>query len=372
QKPKKALARASVELEPFSSLNNSMDNLKFVNQHNMVAYLEKRDINTEFHQIVDFLSSFSITYGLTVSPTIYASYIEQFGNTASSKTVSSVMQIHAIVDGKAVVISESLVRSGLLFDDENGNVTPLLNNMLVQNQAPKGEGSATPPEPQSTPSISQPPATEEGDKVERVITTDASLEAVQDSDNIIKTQTTAMPNVDIPQGIDTGSSPRRQETIGGTSALTRSERVLEQPNEQPLTEGHTYGSGEGRLEENITLTNTVPTPHDLAFTGGYTPGSDEGRITLAELMETYTTLSNRKRSSSVMHSSYEEGPSVHIEDSSKQERIIEEMDRDKNINLVSKQGEVQETAEHSRDDDDETLAETLHNIKRSSSKDEGK
>nr|GEV63640.1 hypothetical protein [Tanacetum cinerariifolium] len=180
---------------------------------------------------------------------------------------------------------------------------------------------------------------EEGDRVERAITTDASLEAAQDSDNIIKTQTTAMPNVNIPQGIDTGGSPRRQETMGGTSAQTRSERVLEQPNEPPFTEGYIHGS-------------------------------DEDRITLAELMETCTTLSNRvtqlenelsttkvvynkafitltnrvkklesqikqKRSSAVIHSSDEEGPSVHIKDSPKQGRIIKEIDRDKNINLLS-------------------------------------
>ncbi|GKB33671.1 hypothetical protein Tco_0873072, partial [Tanacetum coccineum] len=37
-----------------------------------------------------------------------------------------------------------------------------------------------------------------GDSVERVITTVSSLDATQDSDNIIRTQTTAMPNVDIP------------------------------------------------------------------------------------------------------------------------------------------------------------------------------
>ncbi|GKA89460.1 putative ribonuclease H-like domain-containing protein, partial [Tanacetum coccineum] len=50
--------------------------------------------------------------------------------------------------------------------------------------------------------------------VEQAITTVASLDALQDSDNIIRTQTTAMPNVDIPQGMDTGGSPRRQDTIG--------------------------------------------------------------------------------------------------------------------------------------------------------------
>ncbi|GJY92233.1 hypothetical protein Tco_0508015 [Tanacetum coccineum] len=88
-----------------------MADLKFVDQHNMVAYLEKSDENAEFHQIVDFLSTCSINYALTVSPTIYASYIEQFWNTVTSKIVNSVNQIHVIVDGKAVVISESSVRS---------------------------------------------------------------------------------------------------------------------------------------------------------------------------------------------------------------------------------------------------------------------
>nr|GEV17208.1 copia protein [Tanacetum cinerariifolium] len=375
----------------------------FVDQHNMVAYLEKSDDNTEFHQIVDFLSLCSITYALT--------------------------QMHAIVDGKAVVISESLVRSDLLFDDEDGNVTPLFDTMLVQHQAPEGEGSAIPSKPQPIPSTSQQPISvslttetqiaepqipashvifyeapiehilqsqtcritqkdtelphtsvplnlrayeainqEEGDRVERAITTDASLESVQDSDNMIKTQTTVMSNVDIPQGIDTCGSPRNQETMGVTSAQTRSERVLEQPNEPPLTEGHTSGSGEGRLEENIKLMDIVPIPYDSPLTGGYTPGSDEGRITLAELMETYTTLSHRvtqlktklsttkavynkafitltnrvkklksqlkqKKSRAVIRSSDEEGPSVHIEDSPKQGRIIKEIDEDENINL---------------------------------------
>nr|GEW03543.1 uncharacterized mitochondrial protein AtMg00810-like [Tanacetum cinerariifolium] len=308
------------------------------------------------------------------------------------------------------------------------NVTLLFNNMLVQNQAPEGEGSAIPPKPQPTPSISQPlaavsqtaeaqtvatlipesqipesqiifhethieptlqsPTTykrqrkthkrrrtqkatvlpqtsvsqnlradeavnqEEGDRVERAITTDASLEAAQDSDNIIKTQTMAMPNVDIPYGIDTGGSPRSQETMGG----------------------HTSGSEDGKLEDNIKLTDTVPTPHDSPLTGGYIPESDEGMITLVELMETCTTLSNRvtqlenklsttkavynksfitltnrvkklefqlkqKRSNAVIHSSDEEGPSVHIEDSPKQERIIKEMDKDKNNNLQKREQE---------------------------------
>nr|GEZ25367.1 hypothetical protein [Tanacetum cinerariifolium] len=133
--------------EPFSSLNNSMASLKFVNQHNMVAYLEKSDDNTEFHQIVNFLSSCSITYALT--------------------------QIHVVVDGKAVVISESLVRSDLLFDDEDG-ITCLTNDEIFKNLALMGyEPLSTKLTFQKDEAVNQ----EEGDRVKRAITTDASLAA---------------------------------------------------------------------------------------------------------------------------------------------------------------------------------------------------
>ncbi|GJZ77841.1 ribonuclease H-like domain-containing protein [Tanacetum coccineum] len=95
------------------------------------------------------------------------------------------------------------------------------------------------------------------DSVERAITIAASLDTAQDSDNIIRTQTMAMPNVDIPQGMDSGGSPRRQDTIGGAPAQTRSERVLEQHIEPPLSEGHTSRSREGMMEYQFELTDNV-------------------------------------------------------------------------------------------------------------------
>ncbi|GJZ05192.1 ribonuclease H-like domain-containing protein [Tanacetum coccineum] len=103
----------------------------------MVACLERSDKNAEFHQIVDFLTTSSIHYALTVSPTIYASYIEQFWATSKSKTVNDVKQIHATVDDKIVVISESLVRSDLHFNDEDG-ITCLLNDEIFVNLALMG------------------------------------------------------------------------------------------------------------------------------------------------------------------------------------------------------------------------------------------
>ncbi|GJX10091.1 hypothetical protein Tco_0199950, partial [Tanacetum coccineum] len=81
---------------------------------------------------------------------------------------------------------------------------------------------------------------------------------------------------------------------GGTPAQTRSERVLEQPNEPPLLEGHTSGSGEGRMEQTFELMDNVSsTPHDSPLPGGYTPVSDEGRLKLQELMTMCTNLSKQ-------------------------------------------------------------------------------
>ncbi|GJS14997.1 hypothetical protein Tco_0409469 [Tanacetum coccineum] len=61
----------------------------------MVAYLEKSEGNTAFHEIVDFLTASSVHHALTVSPTIDASYIEQFGNTAYSQTVSMMVKANS-------------------------------------------------------------------------------------------------------------------------------------------------------------------------------------------------------------------------------------------------------------------------------------
>ncbi|GJZ67404.1 hypothetical protein Tco_0630644 [Tanacetum coccineum] len=81
---------------------------------------------------------------------------------------------------------------------------------------------------------------------------------------------------------------------GGAPTQTRSERVLKQPIEPPLSEGNTSGSGEGKMEHKFELTANVPiTLHDSPLPGGYTPGSDEGRLTLQELMTMCTKLSKQ-------------------------------------------------------------------------------
>nr|GEX43454.1 hypothetical protein [Tanacetum cinerariifolium] len=240
--------------------------------------------------------------------------LNSFGTLPVPKTINSVKQIHVVVDGRAVVISESLVRSDLLFEDEDG-ITCLTNDEIFENLALMGyEPLSTKLTFQKDEAVNQ----EEGDRVEMAITTDARLETAQDN----------------------------TKTMRGTSAQTRSERVLKQPNDPPFTE-----------ETGILTTKVV---YNKAF------------ITLTNRVKKLESQLKQKRSRAIIHSSDEEEPIMHIKDSSKQWRIIKEMDKDENINLVSKQGEVHETAEHSRDDDDETLTETLVNIKRSSAKDKGK
>nr|GFA35957.1 hypothetical protein [Tanacetum cinerariifolium] len=75
----------------------------------MIAYLEKNKNNDEFHQIVDFLTSSSIHHSLIVSPTIFASNIEQFWNTTTSQTINDEKEIYAIVDGKTVIFENLLL-----------------------------------------------------------------------------------------------------------------------------------------------------------------------------------------------------------------------------------------------------------------------
>ncbi|GKF62618.1 hypothetical protein Tco_0182672, partial [Tanacetum coccineum] len=62
------------------------------------------------------------------------------------------------------------------------------------------------------------------DIIERVVTTASSLEAKQDSGNINRTQSIETLNESFPQGTDSGSGPRCQDTIiGGAEAQTRFE-----------------------------------------------------------------------------------------------------------------------------------------------------
>nr|GEW31535.1 hypothetical protein [Tanacetum cinerariifolium] len=219
-------------------------------------------------------------------------------NTATSKTVNSVKQIHVIVDGKAVVISESLVRSDLLFNDEDGKVTSLFDSMLVQHQAPEGEGSAIAPEPQPTPSTSQPniselqtvplqtkthptishePHTET--HIEQILPSSFTYQRKHKKNHKHKKakKVTELPQTSVPLDHEADEAVHEEGSY-----------------DLPLLEVNTSGSGEDNIEHQDDLTDVVPpTPHDSPLSRGHIPGSDKGRPNLLELMNICTYLSNK-------------------------------------------------------------------------------
>nr|GEU97048.1 hypothetical protein [Tanacetum cinerariifolium] len=246
----------------------------------MVACLERTNRNAEFNQIVDFLTTSPIHYALTVSPTIYASYIEQFWTTAMSKTVNDVKQIHAIVDGKTMIdlaepfndVYVTRVHTKKVFTnmkrqnkDFSGTVTPLFASKLVP-QVVDGEGWDT-----EIPQSSGPPKkvgdeaayTGEDDIVVRVATTATSLETEQENGNINKTRSTSTLNKPSPQGTSSGSRPRCQDTtLGDASAQTRFETAFRQSPDSPLLEVNTSGSRKDETEQengNINKTRSTST-----------------------------------------------------------------------------------------------------------------
>ncbi|GJW30432.1 hypothetical protein Tco_0047307, partial [Tanacetum coccineum] len=269
--------------------------------------------NAEFHQIVDFLTTSSIHYALTVSPTIYASYIEQFWATAKSKTVNDVKQIHATVDGKTVIalaepfndIYVTPVHTKKVFTnmkrqnkDFSGRITPLFASMLVP-QVVEGEGSGQPSEPQP-PSSTAPPS-----QVTTVATqhqkTHKPRRAKRGWDTEIP-QSSGPPKKVGDEAVYTREDDRVVRDATTTSSLeaekenahTRFKTASKKSHDPPLSEGNTSRSGEDSMEHLVDLTAFVPpTPHDSPLSGGHIPGSDEGRPNFNELINLCTQLSNR-------------------------------------------------------------------------------
>ncbi|GKA24988.1 retrovirus-related pol polyprotein from transposon TNT 1-94 [Tanacetum coccineum] len=98
-----------------------------------------------------------------------------------------------------------------------------------------------------------------GDSLVRPATTASNLEAKQDSGNITKTQSKAMPNESSSQGTNSGGGPRCQETMGDTIAQTRFENVSKHSNDSLLARGNTLQSDGDRrkIDELLALCTTL-------------------------------------------------------------------------------------------------------------------
>ncbi|GKE69675.1 hypothetical protein Tco_1527747 [Tanacetum coccineum] len=202
----------------------------------MVAFLSKPAESEGIEQIVEFLNANPIKYALRINPTIYISCIEQFWSTVKVKTVNGEVQLHALVDVKKIIITESIVRRDLQLEDAEGvdflsnatifeqlalmgskttawnefsstmastiiclainqkfNFSKYIFESMVKNLDNVGKFLMCPSGP--TKHVADEAVYKELDNsLVMAATTASSLEAKQDSGNIIKTRSKATPN----------------------------------------------------------------------------------------------------------------------------------------------------------------------------------
>nr|GEV56840.1 hypothetical protein [Tanacetum cinerariifolium] len=166
------------------------------------------------------------------------------------KNINMEEQLHALVDGKKIIITESTVKRDLQLED----VDCLPNFTIFEQLALMGD---------PTDNVADEAVHKElGDSLVRAATPASSLEAAQDSGNINKTRSKVTPNESSFEKTNSGGGPKCQETMRNTIAQTRFENVSKHSNDSLLAKG------------NILQ-------------------SDEDRLKLNELMELCTTLQNR-------------------------------------------------------------------------------
>ncbi|GJZ34568.1 hypothetical protein Tco_0580385 [Tanacetum coccineum] len=267
---------------------------------------------------------------------------------------SIVLSIFVAMSSEVIFTLLILRRSELGEKDEYNATNPQHTPTITQPSTSQPKKTQKPRKPKKNTEVPQPSGSTDNvadeavykeldDSLVRAATTASSLEAEQDSGNIIKTRSKATPNEAGSQGTTSGGGPRRQDTMGDTIAQTRFENVSK-------------------------------TSNDSLLAGVNTPRSDEDSMKLKELMEFCTKLQQRvldlentktaqaqeitslklrvkkleKKGGSRTHKLkrlYKVGRSARVissdeaslgdqEDASKQERKIDDIDKDAKITLV--------------------------------------
>ncbi|GKE26213.1 hypothetical protein Tco_1441597, partial [Tanacetum coccineum] len=264
-----------------------MSALMFADSHNMVAFLAKPTESEGFEQIVDFLNANPIKYALT---------------------------LHALMDRKKVIITESTIRRDLQLEDVEvflnkqvgdmsthdeifvtpshtkkvfGNmnrvgkgfsraVTPLFPTMMVKAQEEMGEGPAMPNDPHHTPII--------------------------------------QPSTSQPQKKQSRRKHRKDTKIPQSSGPT-----------EPIAD-------EAANEENVPTQSNDP-----SLLRVNTLGSGEDRLKLKELIDLCTKLSDRVLDLETTKTAQakEIASLGDQKDASKQRRKIDDIDKDAEVTLVN-------------------------------------
>nr|GEX40547.1 hypothetical protein [Tanacetum cinerariifolium] len=142
-----------------------------------------------------------------------------------AKTINGEAQLHAKVDGKKIIITESSFRRDLWLENEEG-IDCLANFTTFAQIALMGDPTDN--------VVDEAVHKELGDSLVRVATTASSLEAEQDSGNITKTQSKAIPNESSSQGSNSSGGPCYYKTMGDTTTQTWFESVPKHSNDSLL------------------------------------------------------------------------------------------------------------------------------------------
>ena len=97
-----------------------MEELQFIDQHNMVVMLSKIKGSEGFHEIIDFLKGSHIAIALTINPKIFVDQIQQFWINATISNEEGEQQIKYVVHGKPTVVTESKIHTHLHLEDAEG------------------------------------------------------------------------------------------------------------------------------------------------------------------------------------------------------------------------------------------------------------
>ncbi|GJS47248.1 putative ribonuclease H-like domain-containing protein [Tanacetum coccineum] len=363
---------------------HQMENLDFCDTHNMVAFLNKSEGSEGFQHIVDFLNTSHIKFALTKNPTIYTSLIQQFWQTASTSTLEDGEgEITATIAGQLKTITEASLRRHLKLEDADG-ISSLPNTKIFEQLALMGYASDS-----DKLTFQKCHFSPQWIFLIHTILHCLSLKKTvweQFSSNIataiicLATNRTFNFSKMIFEGmvknLDSSNMRMVSKVYSGVDILLFSSMLVQGPIQQDegstfLVESHhTPITTPSTSQPPLSSPSRVPTPpHDLPLPGGHTPRSDEGRMQHTELMDLVIKLSDKvlaletdlqqtkkvysttvtklimkvKRLEKIVKSSkarrrakivVSDDEKV-LEDSSKQGRMIDDIDQDARITLVT-------------------------------------
>ncbi|GJR32172.1 hypothetical protein Tco_1108404 [Tanacetum coccineum] len=336
----------------------------------MVAYLKKTEGSEGFHQIVDFLNASHIRYALAKNLTIYVSLIQQFWQTATANTLDNgEMEITATIDGKVKIVTEASIRRHLKLEDSYG-ISNLPTTKILKKHAlmgyvsnsdkfqkghfsPQwrfcfplpsfffclffllGEGSTVLVEshhtPTGAPSTSKPPISSPSRRTTRQETKvpqPSSPPHTNVADEVAST------GVDVRHG----GAATTVTSLDAGQGSGNIDKTLTMPHDSPLPRGHTLRSDEGRMKHNelmdldTKLSNRVVALDTYLKKTNKVYGANFTKLIKKVKKLEKTVKSNQARRAKIVVSDDEED----LKDSSKQERMIEEINQDARVTLLKK------------------------------------